>query len=222
MNSNKNTLLTFLLLMAGCFSALGQKSSRGLPGNYVYSDGDFSYRLSLYADDSFTYEMHSPPGTTRAEGFWTEQNGRVKLYGFREQACISEFHESRADSLSAEARIWVLGTSENGIVPMPGFALWINDQCMDGVLADSSGMISLPAQELRKISFGADEYLVQNTKNNCFTLILDTDIFIQYSPPDFWFSEWVAGPGTLTFAGCAGQYKQVLRKQGRGKASLIH
>ncbi len=213
-------LFTLLLLMAGSLSAFSQKNA--LPGTYVYSDGNFSYRLSLYANTRFTYEMQSPPGAMRAEGFWTEQNGRVKLYGFRERACITEFRESRVDSLSGEVRIWVLGTSENGIVPMPGFALWINDQCMDGVLTDSSGMVSLPAQEVKKISFGVDEYIVQNSGNNCFTLILDTDLFIHYSPPDFWFSEWVAGPGTLSFAGCAGQYKQVLRKQGRGKASLIH
>jgi len=215
-------LLALLLFLSGSFCASGQGASRALPGNYMYSDGDFYYRLSLYADARFTYEMHSPPGSSRAGGFWTEQKGRVKLYGFQQRACITEFYESRVDSLAGEVRIWVLGPSDKGMVPVPDLALWVNDQCMDKVLTDSSGMVSLPAQGIKKISFGSDEYIVQNAKHNCFTLILDTGSFIQYSPPDFWQAEWTPGPGTLSFAGCAGEYKLVLRKQGRGKASLIH
>ncbi|MBL0912182.1 MAG: hypothetical protein IBJ09_07385 [Bacteroidia bacterium] len=215
-------LLTLLLLMAGSSFAQGQKNSRSLPGNYVHSDGDFYYRLSLYADARFTYEMHSPPGTTRAEGFWTEQNGRVKLYGFPQRVCITEFYESRVDSLAGELRIWVLGPSESGIVPLADFPIRVNDQCMDEMLTDSSGMLRLPATELENISIGYDAYTVRDSNSNCFTLVLDTGLYIQYSPPDFHESEWTAGPGTLSFAGCAGQYKLVLRKQGRGKASLIH
>lgn len=214
--------LTLLLAISGNLCLQSQKNTRALPGNYIYSGGDFYYRLSLYADASFTYEMHSPPGTSRAEGFWTEQNGRVKLYGFPQRVCITEFYESRVDSLSGELRIWVLGTSESGIVALADFPLWVNDQCMDKMLTDSSGMVRLPATELKNISIGYDAYTVRDSNSNSFTLVLNTGLYIEYSPRDFYESEWTAGPGTLSLAGCAGQYKLVLRKQGRGKASLIH